>query len=133
MKIGSKRDVNRDHKRLTQQDVPKKIVIPAAQHDPPHDLKRLSQNRSDLLMGEHLYSMSAVIVIMNGETDHATNLPLMNHKGGVPKWGHLSYRLHQTFYAFLRYDSRSGLLTKERLYSTSVEIAPIKLEGLTKQ
>ena len=43
MKIGSKRDVNRDHKRLTQQDVPKKIVIPAAQHDPPHDLKRLAK------------------------------------------------------------------------------------------
>ena len=97
MKFGSNRDINRDHKKLTQQDVPKKIVIPAAQHDPTHDLKSLSQNRSDLLMREHLYSMSAVIAIMNGETDHATNLPLMNHKGGVPKWGHLSYRLHQTF------------------------------------
>ena len=91
MKFGSNRDINRDHKKLTQQDVPKKIVIPAAQHDPTHDLKSLSQNRSDLLMREHLYT------IMNGEADHATNLPLMNHKGGVPKWGHLSYRLHQTF------------------------------------
>ena len=43
MKIGSNRDINRDHKKLTLPDVPN-TVIPAAQHDPldttiPHNLK----------------------------------------------------------------------------------------------
>ena len=32
MKIGSNRDINRDHKKLP--DVPKKIVVHVAQHDP---------------------------------------------------------------------------------------------------
>ena len=38
----------------------------------------LLQNRSGLLMGEHLYSMSVVIVTINGGTDdthYAKNLP----------------------------------------------------------
>ena len=35
MKIGSSRDINKDHKKLpvTPPDVPKKIVIPVARHD----------------------------------------------------------------------------------------------------
>ena len=37
-KIGSKANINRGHKKLTQQDVPKKIVIPVVQRDPPHNL-----------------------------------------------------------------------------------------------
>ena len=38
MKIGSNRDTNRDHKKL-----PKKIVIPVAQHNLPHNLKMLNE------------------------------------------------------------------------------------------
>ena len=37
MKIGSNRDLNQDHKNVTPQDAPKNIVIPAVQHDPPHN------------------------------------------------------------------------------------------------
>ena len=39
MKIGSNRDINKDHKNVTPQDedAPKNIVIPAVQHDPPHN------------------------------------------------------------------------------------------------
>ena len=47
MKIGSNRDINRDHKKLTLPDVPNKIVIPAAQYQPPHNLKCL---RKSILM-----------------------------------------------------------------------------------
>ena len=47
MKIGSNRDVNRDYKKLTPPDMPKKIVIPAAQHDPPHNLKMLTEKHND--------------------------------------------------------------------------------------
>ena len=47
MKIGSNRDINRDHKKLTPPDVPQKIVIPAAQHDPRHSLKMLAEKHSD--------------------------------------------------------------------------------------
>ena len=47
MKIGSNRDINRDHKKLTPPDVPQKIVIPAAQHDPSHSLKMLAEKHSD--------------------------------------------------------------------------------------
>ena len=47
MKIGSNRDVNRDHKKLTPPDMPKKIVIPVAQHDPPHNLKMLTEKHND--------------------------------------------------------------------------------------
>ena len=47
MKIGSNRDINRDHKKLTPPDVPKKIVIPAAQYDPTHNLKMLTEKYND--------------------------------------------------------------------------------------
>ena len=46
MKIGSNKDINRDHKKLTPSDVPKKIVIPAVQHDPPHNLKMLTEKHN---------------------------------------------------------------------------------------
>ena len=49
MKIGSNRDINRDHKKLAvvKADVPKKIVIPEAQHDPPHNLRMLIKKHND--------------------------------------------------------------------------------------
>ena len=47
MKIGSNRDINRDHKNLTPPNVPKKIVIPAVQHKPPHNLKMLTEKHND--------------------------------------------------------------------------------------
>ena len=47
MKIGPTRDINRDHKILTLRDVPKKVVIPAAWHDPPHNLKMLTKKHND--------------------------------------------------------------------------------------
>ena len=47
MKIGSNRDINRDHKNLTPPNVPKKIVIPAAQHEPPYNLKMLTEKHND--------------------------------------------------------------------------------------
>ena len=43
MKIGSNRDINKDDKKLT----PKKIVIPVAQHDLPHNLKILNEKHND--------------------------------------------------------------------------------------
>ena len=51
MKIGSNRDINRDHKKLASLDVPN-TVIPAAQHDPvgttiPHNLKMLTEKNND--------------------------------------------------------------------------------------
>ena len=51
MKIGSNRDINRDHKKLASLDVPN-TVIPAAQHDPvgttiPHNLKMLTEKHND--------------------------------------------------------------------------------------
>ena len=46
MKIGSNKDINRDHKKLTPPDVLKKIVIPAVQHDPPHNLKMLTEKHN---------------------------------------------------------------------------------------
>ena len=42
MKIGSNRDINKDHKKLPP-DVPKKTVIPAVQHD----LKMITEMHSD--------------------------------------------------------------------------------------
>ena len=50
-KIGSNKDINRDHKKLTPPDVPN-TVIPAAQHDPvgttiPHNLKKLTEKYND--------------------------------------------------------------------------------------
>ena len=47
MKIGSNRDINRDHKKLTPPDVPKNAVIPVAQHDQPHNLKMLTEKHND--------------------------------------------------------------------------------------
>ena len=47
MKIGSNRDINRDHKNLTPPNVPKKIVIPTVQHKPPHNLKMLTEKHND--------------------------------------------------------------------------------------
>ena len=52
MKIGSNTDINRDHKKLTPPDVPKKIVIPTAPHDSvgatiPHNLKVLTKKRNN--------------------------------------------------------------------------------------
>ena len=47
MKICSNRDINRDYKKLTSPDVPRKIVIPAVQHDPPHNLKMLTEKHND--------------------------------------------------------------------------------------
>ena len=49
MKIGSNRDINRDHEKLlvTPQDDTPKIVIPTVQHDPPHNLKMLTEKHND--------------------------------------------------------------------------------------
>ena len=47
MKIGGNRDINRDLKKLTPRDVPKKLVIPAVQHDPPHNLKMLTEKHNN--------------------------------------------------------------------------------------
>ena len=52
MKICSNTDINRDHKKLTPPDVPKKIVIPTAPHDSvgatiPHNLKVLTKKRNN--------------------------------------------------------------------------------------
>ena len=45
MKIGSKRDINKDRKKLPV--MPKKIGIRAVQHDPLHNLKMLTEKRND--------------------------------------------------------------------------------------
>ena len=47
MKIGSSRDIARDHKKLILRGVTKKIVIPVVQHDPPHNLKMLTEKHND--------------------------------------------------------------------------------------
>ena len=51
MKIGSDRDINRDHKDLNPPDVPN-TVIPATQHDPVgatilHNLNMLTEKHND--------------------------------------------------------------------------------------
>ena len=46
MKIGSNKDINRDHKKWTPRDVPKKIMIPAVQHNPPHKLIILTEKHN---------------------------------------------------------------------------------------
>ena len=51
MKIGSNRDINRDHKILTPPDA-SNTVIPAARHDPvgttiPHNLKMYTEKHND--------------------------------------------------------------------------------------
>ena len=75
MKIGSNRDINRDHKVLTPPDLPN-TVIPATQHDPvgttiPHNLNVFTEKRNDeklaitLLIVEnkwhHYYSQLVVL------------------------------------------------------------------------
>ena len=49
MKIGSSRATNKDRKKLpiTPQDDTPKIVIPAVQHDPSHNLKMLTEKHND--------------------------------------------------------------------------------------
>ena len=49
MKIGSNRHINRGHKKLpvANPDVPKNIVISAVQHNPPHNLKILTEKHND--------------------------------------------------------------------------------------
>ena len=49
MKIGSDRDINKGRKKLSvaKPDMLKKIVISAVQHDPPHNLKMLTEKRND--------------------------------------------------------------------------------------
>ena len=52
MKIGSNRDISRNHKKLTPPNVLKKIVIPVAQHDPAdatilRNLKMLAERHND--------------------------------------------------------------------------------------
>ena len=49
MKIGSNKDIYKDRKKLPitpENDTPK-IVIPAVQHDPPHNLKMLTEKYND--------------------------------------------------------------------------------------
>ena len=58
MKIGSNRDINRDHKKLTLRDVPKKIVIPSVQHGPPHNLEILTE--------KHNYGKLAITILIVG-------------------------------------------------------------------
>ena len=52
MKIGSNRDINRNHKKMTPSDVPKNTVIPTSRHDPVgttilHNLKMLTEKYND--------------------------------------------------------------------------------------
>ena len=49
VKIGSNRNINRDHKKLpmAKPDVPKKIATPAVQHDSPHNLRMLTEMHND--------------------------------------------------------------------------------------
>ena len=49
MKIGSNRDIYKDHKKMpiTPEDDTPKIMIPAVQHDPPHNLKMLTKKHND--------------------------------------------------------------------------------------
>ena len=51
MKIGSNRDINRNHKKVTPTDVPNTVIV-AARHDPvgtttPHILKILTEMHND--------------------------------------------------------------------------------------
>ena len=50
IKIGSNRDINKDCKKLpvtSPDDTPKKIVIPAVQYDPLHNLRMLTKKHND--------------------------------------------------------------------------------------
>ena len=63
MKIGSNRDINRDHKKLTPPDEPKKIVIPAFQHDPPHNLRTLFKNHNDEKLAITILIVGAGLIV----------------------------------------------------------------------
>ena len=50
MKIGSNRDINKDCKKFpvtSPDDTSKKIVIPAVQYDPLHNLRMLTKKHND--------------------------------------------------------------------------------------
>ena len=49
MKIGLNRDINKDRKKMpvTPQDDTSKIVIPTVQHNPPHNLKMITEKHND--------------------------------------------------------------------------------------
>ena len=49
MKIGSNRDINKDRKKMsvTPQDDMPKIVVPATQHEPPHNPKMLTEKHNN--------------------------------------------------------------------------------------
>ena len=62
MKIGSNRDIIRNHKKLTPTDVPN-TVIPVARYDPvrttiPHNLKMLTK--------KHNYEKLAITLLIAG-------------------------------------------------------------------
>ena len=61
MKTGSIRDINKDRKKMpvTPPDVPKKIVIPAVQHDPAHNLNMLTENHKDEKLAITLLTVGA--------------------------------------------------------------------------
>ena len=69
MKIGSNRDINRDHKKLTLPDVPKKKkLMPAARHDPvgttiPHDLKILTEEHNDEKLAIKILIVGAGLIV----------------------------------------------------------------------
>ena len=57
IKIGSNRDISKDHKKLLP-DVPKKIVIPAVRHD----LKMLTEKRNDKKLAITLLIVGAGLI-----------------------------------------------------------------------
>ena len=62
MKIDSNREISRDHKNLTPPNVPKKIVIPAVQHDPPHNPRMLTEKHTDEKLAITLLIMGAALI-----------------------------------------------------------------------
>ena len=62
MKIGSNRDINRDHKKLTPPDVSKQIVIPENQNDRPHNLKMLTEKHYDEQLAIKLLIVGAGLI-----------------------------------------------------------------------
>ena len=66
MKIGSNRDINRDHKKLTIPYMPN-TVIPAARPDPvettiPHNLKMLTEKHNDGKLAITVLMVGAVLI-----------------------------------------------------------------------
>ena len=57
MKIGSNRDINKDHEKLSP-DVPKNTVIPMARHD----LKMLTEKRNDEKLAVTLFIVGAGLI-----------------------------------------------------------------------